>query len=356
TVFGYSSSCDPTILTGTMPRAHGHFTFFRFAPDASPFRSLTPLWRALSWLPASLTNRGRLRRYLSRFVGRWLGVTGYFQLYAAPFARLPLFDYTERRDLYQPGGINGGQLTIFDRLRADHVPFFCSNWRQNDAANFADMHAALATGTPQFAYLFLGALDAVLHRDGTAASSVGNTIANYDTELRRLLATARAQYDDVSLMVFSDHGMTDITSTCDLQAAIDALGLVYGTDYGAIYDSTMARFWFLNDVARTRITAVLQQTPAGRVLSDDDLARYECDFPARQYGELFFLLHPGVLMLPSDLGRSPLAGMHGFAPEDADSTAFFGATDACARAPQRLADLHDLMLASVRRQRAHRAA
>ena len=41
TVFGYSSSCDPTILTGTMPREHGHFTFFRYAPDASPFKSLT---------------------------------------------------------------------------------------------------------------------------------------------------------------------------------------------------------------------------------------------------------------------------------------------------------------------------
>ncbi len=28
TVFGYSSTCDPTILTGKAPRDHGHFSFF----------------------------------------------------------------------------------------------------------------------------------------------------------------------------------------------------------------------------------------------------------------------------------------------------------------------------------------
>lgn len=357
TVFGYSSSCDPTILTGSMPRAHGHFTFFRYAPDTSPFRSLAPLWRLLSWLPASLTNRGRLRRYLSRVVGRVLGVTGYFQLYAAPFDRLPLFDYTERRDLYRPGGINGGQLTVFDRLQSADVPFFCSNWRQTDTDNLRDMDAALASGTPRFAYLFLGALDAVLHREGTAGPGVATTVAGYDAGLRRLLATARSQYDDISLMVFSDHGMTDITSTCDLQAVIDALGLVYGKDYAAIYDSTMARFWFMHDEARTQITSALAGVRTGRILTDDDLARYECDFPGRQYGELFFLLQPGILMLPSDLGRAPLAGMHGFAPEDPDSTAFFGATHRPNGAgPARLADLHDIMLASVGLPRNERAA
>ena len=30
TIFGYSSTCIPTILTGKLPREHGHFSFFRF--------------------------------------------------------------------------------------------------------------------------------------------------------------------------------------------------------------------------------------------------------------------------------------------------------------------------------------
>ena len=28
TLLGYSSTCDPTILTGTLPSAHRHFSFF----------------------------------------------------------------------------------------------------------------------------------------------------------------------------------------------------------------------------------------------------------------------------------------------------------------------------------------
>ena len=32
TVFGYSSTCIPTILSGTMPREHGHFSFFIITP------------------------------------------------------------------------------------------------------------------------------------------------------------------------------------------------------------------------------------------------------------------------------------------------------------------------------------
>ena len=32
TIFGYSSTCDPTILTGKLPRDHGHFAFYYYNP------------------------------------------------------------------------------------------------------------------------------------------------------------------------------------------------------------------------------------------------------------------------------------------------------------------------------------
>ena len=38
TVFGYSSTCDPTIITGRLPPEHGHFSFFVYDPAHSPFR------------------------------------------------------------------------------------------------------------------------------------------------------------------------------------------------------------------------------------------------------------------------------------------------------------------------------
>ena len=75
TIFGYSSSCDPTILTGTLPREHDHFSFFYYDPSRSPFRGFD----RLSALPAAIVEHGRVRHWISRVVGQWKRFTGYFQ-------------------------------------------------------------------------------------------------------------------------------------------------------------------------------------------------------------------------------------------------------------------------------------
>jgi predicted AlkP superfamily pyrophosphatase or phosphodiesterase len=33
TIFGYSSSCDPSILTGKLPQEHEHFSFLNRSPN-----------------------------------------------------------------------------------------------------------------------------------------------------------------------------------------------------------------------------------------------------------------------------------------------------------------------------------
>ena len=203
------------------------------------------------------------------------------------------------------------------------------------------------TGEIRFAYLFLAHMDAVLHEHGTTATAVADKVQWYDRHLRDLLARARAQYGDVKLMVFSDHGMTNVTDHCNLMARIDALGLAFGRDYAAVYDSTMARFWFFNDQARARIVEALGAESRGHIVSDAELERWGCDFPGQTYGELYFLMKPGVLLHPSFMGRSAPAGMHGFAPEDRDSLAMFASTWTPAQIPRRLDDLCTLMLDSV---------
>lgn len=343
TVFGYSSTCDPTIISGRLPPEHGHFSFFAYDPVRSPFRWLTPL----GLLPRALMDRGRVRHHLSKWVGRLLGYTGYFQLYTMPFDKLPLFDYTEKRDIYQPGGLNGGVDTIFDVLRARGRPFYLSDWRRSETDNLAALRAAIGVGQIDFAYLYLAHLDGVLHRDGTQAESVAEKIAWYDHQLRDLLSLAETRYDEVHLHLFSDHGMTDVHRLLPLISHVEELGLDYGQDYVAVYDSTMARFWFLRPGVRQRIRDKLDSVAGGRVLTDDDLERFHVSFPDQYYGELFYLLDPGVLLCPSFLGVTPLKGMHGYDPEDPDSVAFFGSTEQIAQPPRGLADLYGLMYAAV---------
>jgi len=338
-VLGYSSTCDPTILTGLMPQDHGHFSFFYYNPAESPFA----LCRALRFLPRSITRRGRVRRMMSRLIRRLYGYTGYFQIYNMPFDRLTLFDYSEKRDLYRNGGINSGAPTIFDHLRGNGVPFHLSDWRASEEANLASLSAAVEKGEIRFAYLYMAAMDAVLHADGTESPRVDQKIQWYHDRLVGLMNLARKHYSGVRLYAFSDHGMTNIHDVCDLMPRIEAAGLRFGEDYAAVYDSTMARFWFLRPGAKEAILKALSGEERGHILMPEDLASYQCRFPKDKYGEVFFLLKPGVLLCPSFMGETPLAGMHGYDPADKDTDAMFASNVACDPTPARLDDLYRLM-------------
>jgi hypothetical protein len=65
----------------------------------------------------------------------------------------------------------------------------------------------------------------------------------------------------------------------------------------------MARFWFFNDEARRDITALLNSTPQGRILPDEELAQMKTLFEDRYFGEVIYLVKEGVLIVPSHMGE-----------------------------------------------------
>lgn len=340
TVLGYSCACDPTILTGVMPRDHGHFSFFRYDPDRSPFGHT----RWLGLLPPAIRERGRVRRWLSKGIGALLGYDGYFALYGVPFEHLPFLDYTEKKDLYEPGGINHGCETVFDRFRSTGVRFHRSDWRRPEEENVRRARESLTDGPPRAIYLYLAGLDQVMHARGTEAGEVSEALERYDLWLRALV-------DDISdrgwtprLHVFSDHGMTDVRGTSDLRCRVESLGLRYGHDYAAVYDSTMARFWFPEASAREPILSLLADEEHGRILDSDTLGRLGCDFENSEYGETIFLLDPGYVFDPSFMGPWVPRGMHGYDPSHPDSRAAYLTSHPGARLPRHLTDLFELIL------------
>lgn len=137
--------------------------------------------------------------------------------------------------------------------------------------------------------------------------------------------------------------MTATPEDYELIPKIDALGLTFGVDYAAVYDSTMARFWFLNPEAEPAIRAVLEKETQGKILSPEQMKEWGCDFKTNRYGDLFFLVNPGLLLCPSFLGETHLAGMHGYDPTDKDSIASFATNVDLETPPKRLDDLFGLM-------------
>ncbi|WP_269539095.1 alkaline phosphatase family protein [Cerasicoccus fimbriatus] len=322
TLFGYSSTCDPTILTGALPCDHGHFSFFVKAEGESPFRDLGKL----GFLPQKLAGHHRVRNRVSRYFATKLGYTGYFQLYSVPFGRLPYLDYTEKKDIYEPGGIIGGQRTIFEHWQESGKAWIRSDWRAGDAANIAQAKDALAKGDIELMYLFTAGLDATMHKYGPTGPGVDAAFDQFANALRELHATAAKSYREVRLHLFSDHGMAKVTTASDMLRRWSEVDLLYGVDYVAVWDSTMVRFWFLNDHARKVTTAWLQAQPDGKIVTDAELEAGGCLFPNRRYGELFYLLPAGSLFVPSFMNMGFVTGMHGYDPAHPDSTACWLAT------------------------------
>src|SRR3989442_12025713 len=151
---------------------------------------------------------------------------------------------------------------------------------------------------------------------------------------------ARGHYEEIRLYIFSDHGMANCTELLDLRAKIECLGLRMGQDHAAVYDSTMARFWFFNQRAREMIVQQLSQVPQGRILPDEELEQLHTLFPDRYFGELIFLVREGVLIVPSDMGERPIRAMHGYHPSEKHSYAALMTNQA--EIPKEIAAIPDL--------------
>lgn len=309
-VFGYSSACIPSILSGRYPQEHRNWSYFVYDPKNSPFKSLRPL----RWIPSALTSRRKVRRLLSRVAKSQLNFQGYFDLYNIPFERIDQYDFTEKKNPLQPGGMNVGP-NIFDFLQERRIRYHVSNPTDTEANNLAALERDIRSEEIDFAFLYWPELDGLLHRVGNDSPEIPARLRRYEEALAQLMGTARAHYEEVRLYVFSDHGMANCDVHLDLRTQIDALGYRAGEDYAVVYDSTMARFWFFNDQARKAITEKLEETPQGEILSDAELTDLGTLFPDRYFGELIFLVDEGTLIVPSDMGERPIRAMHGYHPD-----------------------------------------
>ena len=309
-VFGYSSACIPSILSGRWPAEHRNWCYFVYDPQNSPFRSL----RHLRWLPRALTSRRIFRHRLSRLLKVHLKFRGYFDLYNIPFEHISLFDFSEKKNPLQPEGLNRGP-NIFDFMREHGIAWHVSDPKLGERQNLDGMLGDIRSERIDFGFLYWPDLDGVLHRVGNTSPEVPAKLNAYEPWLDELMACAREHYEDVRLTIFSDHGMANCDRLLDLRARLEPLGLRMGIDYAVVYDSTMARFWFFDERARARVTECLQGVSEGRIMPDAELEELGALFPDRYFGQLIFLVGEGVLVVPSHMGERPIRAMHGYHPD-----------------------------------------
>ncbi len=337
TILGYSSGAIPTILTGLPPSGHGRWNLMRYQPQSSPLRRLAPL----TLLPDALADNRLVRKLIKEVGRRYLHMGPQFECSLSP-RLLPYFDWVEKRNIYEAGGIEGTR-TIFDELAAREIPYRVYSYHYgSDRSLLEQAKDDLESGAARFYFLYLCELDAFLHENIQDSAAVSARLSWYEQQLNKLFQCAEGVDPQTSFAVFSDHGMTPIHRHCDIPSIVGKLSLRMPDDYLAVYDSTMARFWFFRDQACSKIARALKPLNCGHWLGEEDLQKLGIWFPDGSYGEAIFLLDPGCLLTTAGARWLP-TGMHGFDPHDAHSDAVFLASHAPQVAPQKIADIHDVL-------------
>ncbi|MEM1008689.1 MAG: alkaline phosphatase family protein, partial [Myxococcota bacterium] len=236
--------------------------------------------------------------------------------------------------------------TIFHTLKAHRVPYWCANWRASEEQNITDFYAHLEREpTCRWAFHYFPRLDGLMHYYGPQGAS--KRLYWYEYEVRKMEAFLRERDWDYDITIMSDHGMTPIHQHINMVDYDGTKSLRWGKDYLALYDATLARYWFLNEHARAHITEALGNVDFGHWLTHEELETEGLLFPDQRYGEAYFLMDPGVLIHPNDMGQNPPKGMHGYAPEDKHSTATILSTHPKARKilknTPRINQFYDLM-------------
>jgi len=268
---------------------------------------------------------------------------GYFQIYGVPVELLPYFDICEKNDIYRPGGVQG---SIFDLLQESGIPFRSYSYHQmSDQDIIVQACRDFKTSKADFYFIYLSQMDEFLHHWCADDQRVEEKIREYERWLRRLYAEARVAFEDIDFVVCSDHGMTPKRAGYDLLGEIESLGLKVPDDYLALYDSTMARFWCFTDHARERIQEKLDNVTNGRVLDRQDQKHFGINFSDNRFGDIIFLMNPGIVIEPSFMGKRGPEGMHGFDPEqDPCSAAAFLANRDPGLPVRTLVDVHAVIV------------
>ena len=322
TLLGYSSTIMPAIVTGKKPRDTGIWTEYFFEP-----RKPSVIQRFFSRPRTSVLHPVvEIARLILFRITRLYGYSAEHRL-RLPLSISHLFSrHPIRYDEFPPIQLPVPTLADVFRERGLRYEFRYIKDGLNHANELRWFREHLNEVDVMFYYD--PTLDGRGHTAGASAKALSEPITEIDKFLRGACELASNTGVVPEMMLFSDHGMTNVESTFDLFAHL--LDFKLGRDYIVFMDSTFARFWFPNGEKRMAVLAAIENVP-GRLLTEEDRTRYGVDFVDRNtYGEEVLVADEGVVFhpnyfSPAFLGQRsyPERAMHGYLPDAPSANGVF---------------------------------
>lgn len=309
--FGFEP--DAAYIAGLFPDEADSGAQFWYYPDDSPFRFMQH-WP--KWLSVLHGFPEKILRKMIRLGARAYSQSPTLSTARIPFQLLKYFSFPMKCRMDQPGFVEGE--TVFDLLIKEGRPWFFHGIPRYKVDMDSVIHHVDKELFPpaEFAFIHIGDLDRKGHRYGPESEEIKKTLKKIDEGLRQIYEISKSRYEDIYMIIIGDHGMMEVTKHIDIWNQLNKLQLELEKDYLVFLDSTMCRFWFFTAKAKTLITELLNNVEEGHVLSQEEKDRYHLNYSHNKFGDVIFLLDPGVLIFPNFYQNyNPVKGMHGYSPE-----------------------------------------
>lgn len=329
------------ILSGCTGAQTGFFTAIGFDPENSSysgFRGMA-LFDFVERIIVSLLLLVFSRHFASRVHGRLRGyVNRYFRSRGArmtshmiPFRFLEYFALTEDLVDHRLPGVFP-RPSILERLTAQNRKYNYDSFTavngsfpyHSDEERLAAIPPACAEGDYDLHLIYVGLPDMVGHKYGPLSNEMWEHISKMDQRLERWTREIAAVSSENRFVFLGDHGMLNVTSEIDVErsifSAMRKLGLKARRDFIYFLDSTMMRFWVMNDDVRDAaceaIRCDVDLLGEGVFIDEELAARWHVPWGDRRYGDVLWLASPGMLVFPDFFhATEPCLGMHGYDPE-----------------------------------------
>lgn len=342
-IMGFNANLA-TMYTGCYPKTHNIWTMFWYDPSKSAFRWFNGFSSVLRTVDKIRKVRQPTRNSLALVTNMMkfaAGSSSFGGVYEIPIDYLRLFDFAQKNNFCEKGALC--VPTIFDILYENRVKNLAMDWlitsingntRISPKIRFSDNKECdqfisyIKGGQFRVASLHLYELDQIIHENGPKSSQATRKIRELDYLLENIVRKVQKIYDELDIVIFSDHGATKIRKTLNIISKLE-LGFNHNVEQNNFYtflDSTMARFWFRDNSSRNHVISVLSKLSDGHFLHEDEKRDYGLNFHHHKYGQEIFLANPGVLISPNFFQGSQLVqGMHGYDPSfsEMDALAIF---------------------------------
>lgn len=305
TLLGYSFGILTSIWTGTYPRTHDLWTEFYYDPK-EPSKLLQPL----RYIP-----HGKLQLLLKRIL--FEACARQFKN-AIPGIPVEVEHYFRRHNVKYTDMLPSSVKvpSIIDFLVENRISYFFASFRKKIPSRY-ELSRMLSKNAKVHLF-YIAKLDSLGHEFGPNSSGFLTDIQRIDEMVESSVKLIEQSYEDIELIVLSDHGMAPVTGYIDLRAKMPS-ELRLGIDYLVFLDETLARFWFFNEKAREEVVEILRKSQFGHLILNEDFRKYGLDFQDSKYGEVFFVMKQSNVIFPSFFGRllkNSLKGMHGYLPSE----------------------------------------